>query len=426
MIYKVIEWVCYICRTVCMVCVGEWTFHWTVKDKKRFVIAGIIYAIGFVFLLMPKESQIPFFLFFYIGELMAWTLICAESLKKRLFKIFTVFCGVEIVLAGMEVFLEVLARVEVAEEILGLGTVLICLFGLAFVTSQKWYIKLVEYIQALPNKGAVLILWVVIGGMALLVFGNVMQKLAQADGLGLIFRILLIVEFLLVIGIIVWWVLESNQKKYYLEQNELKEEVFRTQQEYYKTIYEKDREMRSFRHDVANQLGMLQMFLQGGDMEGAKTHLESINAEFEEVSFHKIHVGDELLDAVFSMMNQKAEEKHIQLEIKGRIETKKQYNAYELCTIFSNAISNAIEACEKLESRGPICVSIMEERTLYCTVENPGTEEMYQQIQLKETSKADKENHGYGVGNIRRAVKRLNGELEYQYKEGIIKLEIFI
>ena len=68
----------------------------------------------------------------------------------------------------------------------------------------------------------------------------------------------------------------------------------------------------------------------------------------------------------------------------------------------------------------------MEEKTLYCTVENPATEEMYRQIQLEETSKADKENHGYGVGNIRRAVKRLNGELEYHYKDGIIKLEIYI
>ena len=56
MIYEVIEWVYYVCCMVCMICVGEWTFHWTVKDKKRFVIAGIIYAISFVFLYIPIDS----------------------------------------------------------------------------------------------------------------------------------------------------------------------------------------------------------------------------------------------------------------------------------------------------------------------------------------------------------------------------------
>lgn len=426
MIYKVIEWVYYVCCMVCMVCVGEWTFHWTVRDKKRFVLAGIIYAIGFVFLYIPIENVIPYFLLFYIGEITAWTLICEGELKSRLFKIFVIFWGLGILMTGIELLLEVLVQGKVANEVLQLVAILLSMSVLSIVTKQKWYIKLIEYMQALPHKGAVLLLWAVIGGVVLVSFGNTVQEVVQISSMGLIFRILVTVELLMVTGIIVWLVLESNQKKYYLEQNALKEEVLHTQQEYYKTIYEKDREMRRFRHDVANQLGLLHMLLRSGDMEGARMQLERINAEFEEASFQKVHVGDELLDALFGMMNQKAEEKYIQLEVKGRIEKKKQYNSYELCTIFSNAISNAIEACEKLESNGPICVSIMEEGTLCCAVENPGTEEMYRQIQQGETTKGDAVNHGYGIGNIQRAVKRLNGESEYRYKDGKIKLEIYI
>lgn len=426
MIYKVIEWVYYVCCMVCMVCVGEWTFHWTVRDKKRFVLAGIIYAISFVFLYIPIENVIPYFLLFYVGEITAWMLICEGELKSRLVKILAIFYGVGVLEMVYTLPVEMLMRDKVAEEVLQLVAILLSTISLAIVAKQKWYKRLIECMQTVSRKGAMLLLCAVIVGLLMVGYGRMVYDIVQSNAALWLYQILFLVELLMVIGIILWLMRESNQKKYYLEQNELKEEVFRTQQEFYKTIYEKDREMRSFRHDVANQLGMLQMLLQGGDMEGAKAHLESINAEFEEVSFHKIHVGDELLDAVFSMMNQKAQEKHIQLEVKGRIESKKQYSSYELCTIFSNAIRNAIEACEKLGSSGPICVSIMEEKTLYCTVENPGTEEMYRQIQLEETSKVDKENHGYGVGNIWRAVKRLNGELEYHYKEGIIKLEIYI
>lgn len=426
MIYKVIEWVYYVCCMVCMVCVGEWTFHWTVRDKKRFVIAGIIYLTGFWFLYMPKDSLIPFFLLFYVGEITAWALICKGNLKNRLFKIFAIFCGIGVVEAGVELLLEVLVQGKVTNVVLHLMAILLSMFCLAFVSRQRWYVKLIEYMQALPRRGAVLILWAVIGGVALVSYGNMVQEAVQVNRMGIIYRILLVAELFMVIGIVVWLVLESNQKKYYLEQNALKEEIFRTQQEYYKVICEKDREMRSFRHDVSNQLGMLQLLLGNGDMEGAKVQLESTSMAFEEASFQKIHVGDEMLDAIFSMMNQKAEGKHIQLIVKGRIESEKKYNSYELCTIFSNAIGNAIEACEKLQSSGPICVSILEKKTLYCTIENPATEEMYQQIQQGKTTKEDVENHGYGVDNIRRAVKRLNGEIEYLYKDDKVKLEIYL
>lgn len=426
MIYEVIERVYYVCHMICMICVGEWTFHWTGRDKKRFALASIIYAIGFGFRQIPIENIIPYFLMFYVAEIVALAFIGKGKVKSNLFKALAVFYGVGVVETVFLLPLEMLTRGKIAEEVLELVAILLCWISLAIVTGQKWYKKLVGYMLTISRKGAVLILGAVIGAKLMVGYGQMVHEIVQSNAVFWLYQILFLIEFLTVLGIIVWLVQERNQKKYYLEQNALKEEVLHTQQEYYKTIYEKDREMRRFRHDVANQLGMLQMILQSGDWERAKAQLVSINAEFEEASFQKIQVGDAMLDAVFSMMNQKAEEKQIQLEVKGRIENKKQYNSYELCTIFSNAINNAIEACEKLESIGSICVKIVEENTLYCTVENPATEEMYQQILQGETSKGDVENHGYGVSNIRRAVERLNGALEYHYKDGVIKLEIYI
>ncbi len=427
MIYKLIECVYYICCMVCMVCVGEWTFHWTVKSIKRFLIAGIVYLIGFICLQIQGDSRFPFFMLFYVGEIVAWVLISKGELKSRLLKILAIFYGVGVVEVVITLLLEVSLQDKIPEEVLHLVAILLCMVILTIIIRQKWYKSLVEYTQVLPRKGAVLILCAVIGGLLMVGYGNMVRDMVEAKGVFTLYQILFSAELLMVIGIAIWLTLESNQKRYYWEQNVLKEELLHIQQEYYKTIYEKDREMRSFRHDMANQLGMLQLFLGRGDLEGAKVQLESINAEFDEASFQKIHVGDEMLDAIFGMMNQEAEEKHILLEIKGRIENEKQYNSYELCTIFSNAIRNAIEACEKLGNNGPICVKILEEKkALICTVENPATEEMYQQLQRGGTSKDDVENHGYGVGNIQRAVKRLNGEMNYLYQNGKVILEIYI
>ncbi len=100
MLYTVIEWVYYVCCMVCMVCVGEWTFHWTVRSWKRFVVAGVIYAVGFGFNQVPIYKDIPFFLLFYIGEIVAWTIISEGKLGNRLFKIMVIFHGVGIVEVG--------------------------------------------------------------------------------------------------------------------------------------------------------------------------------------------------------------------------------------------------------------------------------------------------------------------------------------
>ncbi len=427
MLYTVIEWVYYVCCMVCMVCVGEWTFHWTVKSWKRFLVAGVIYAVGFVFLREPGESVFPFFLLFYIGEITAWVIITEGKLRNRLFKIMVIFFGVGIVEAGFRVLLDGILGNVVPKEVRFLVAILLTMGSLAIVAKQKWYQKLIKYLQVLPRRGSVLILWVIIGGIVIISYGSMVQGIVAENRLIWLFRVILILEMFMVVGIVIWLVRESNQKKYYLEQNVLKEEILHTQQEYYQTIYEKDREMRSFRHEVASQLGFLNVLLEKGEIESARKQLESIHKEFQQASFQKIQVGDEMLNAILSMLNHRAVEKGVRLVVEGKIESEKKYDVYELCTIFSNAIKNAMEACENVGGEGSIWVKIMEHNeTLCCSFENPATEEMYQRALKRETSKKDAENHGYGVGNICRAVERLNGEMEYRYKEGKLILDIFI
>lgn len=427
MLYTVMEWVYYVCCMVCMVCVGEWTFHWTVKNWKRFAVAGVIYAIGFACNLIQSDSNIPFALLFYVGEIVAWMLICEGGFRNRLFKIMIIFYGVGIVEEGFRVLLELLLVNGAAEEMIHLLEILLTMGCFAIITRQSWYQKLIKYFRVLSRREAILVLWIIVGGIFIIGIGNMMQDVLQESGFIWLFRVTITFELLLVGGIVARLAWESNQKKYYLEQNALKEEMLHTQQEYYQSIYEKDKEMRSFRHDVASQLGLLRILLEKGEIERAKEQLLSVHREFEQASFQKIQVGDEMLDAILSMMKQKAVEKNVRLDIHGKIESTKQYDTYELCTIFSNAIKNAIEACEKMKKEDVVLVKILEKPdTLYCTIENPSTEEMYHRALKQESSKIDTENHGYGVENIRRAVQRLGGEMEYRYNEGKLILEILI
>lgn len=92
---------------------------------------------------------------------------------------------------------------------------------------------------------------------------------------------------------------------------------------------------------------------------------------------------------------------------------------FDLCTIFSNLLSNSIEACMQVEE-GIRYIRLSIRRLgekLVIEVENS----CKQTVEISKlgdvTSKKDKENHGYGIQNIRDAVYKYHGELIFKSVE---------
>lgn len=424
MIGRVLEGIYLICGMLCMVFVGEWTYHWTVKCRKKILLASMVFLMGMV---LYFTLRLPYAFIFYVLTIVAWCISCEYRFREKIFKIIAIFFIVDAPESIAVILIDLVGGYGIAEEIRKLIAVAFTFFFFYVITKHRWYKKLVGYLESMTWLKGVCILFVFIFGQIIVVFGNFIRDSIENKELLNFFRIVLAMELCAVIGIILWLVKESHQKKYYLEQNALKEEYIRTQQEYYQTIYEKDKEMRSFRHDVANQIGLLQMLMERNDLEGAKEHLNGISRNFAQASFQKVHVGDEMLDAILSMMSKKAHEKGVQIEIEGEIQNQNSYDIYELCAILSNAISNAVEACAEILEDRIVSVKIANHnQTLYLKIENPASEEMYQAIVKEKTTKSDSDNHGYGIRNIRHAVERLNGSMEYRYATGKIALEIYI
>ena len=60
------------------------------------------------------------------------------------------------------------------------------------------------------------------------------------------------------------------------------------------------------------------------------------------------------------------------------------------------------------------------------SIMNPATYEQFRSLQKEQTSKADADNHGYGVRKIKEVVKQINGTLEYSFKDGQVILDVYI
>ena len=152
-----------------------------------------------------------------------------------------------------------------------------------------------------------------------------------------------------------------------------------------------------------------------------------IHQEYKKANFQKIHVGNDILGVILNTANQCAIKNNIKLEVLGTLNNQCDYNVYQLCSIFFNAINNGIEACKKQEDNSSITIRILEHNhTLFFSFENPGTQEMYDSILARKTTKDDENNHGLGIDIIDHTVKQLNGTYEYRYENGHIILDIYI
>ena len=101
---------------------------------------------------------------------------------------------------------------------------------------------------------------------------------------------------------------------------------------------------------------------------------------------------------------------------------KNSVNDYDICTIFANALDNAIEACEKMETNRWIEVSIgLHQNFLTVLISNS----IAGPVCLR-SKKQDKRNHGFGLQNLTECVERNNGKVKIGMEEDKFILDIVV
>ncbi|MBD5458428.1 MAG: GHKL domain-containing protein [Lachnospiraceae bacterium] len=298
---------------------------------------------------------------------------------------------------------------------------------LLYIVKRKWTQNFILYFRALNWFQYLVIAMIVWSGILLLGIITVMPAYIgeQKESAMLFGRVILFMGAALV-GVILL-VLNGYGKDYYLKQNKMKEEIICVQQMYYQNIYDNDREMRRFRHDIHSQLNCLGLLLADGKTEEALEHLQMIGNHFGELTMQKYHTGNEILDVILNHKIQEAEKKGIRIEFAGKMEKPDFMDTYDLCTLFSNMLDNCIEASETAQTReAAITVSVLTHRnTMLFRFTNPATAEMYEAVKRGKTTKADRENHGFGMENIQRVVRKNRGETAYSFKDGKLIVEMF-
>ncbi len=232
---------------------------------------------------------------------------------------------------------------------------------------------------------------------------------------------------ILFVVLILWQSRIEKKVMRYKMDNEYYQLCLKRQETHIREIVENDQKIRRFRHDVNAHLTAIEQCVKTNDLQQLKSYVERMRAETRKLEVQKF-TGIGVVDAIISEWYLKAKDENIRWEWEGGLLGKTEMEAFDLCVIFSNLLSNAVEAAEQVEAdrERKITVSCGAFRDRICIRVSNTCRDNTETKLRHGTTKSDYQNHGFGLMNIRNTVAKVNGEFNTSVERGIFNAEIIL
>lgn len=233
---------------------------------------------------------------------------------------------------------------------------------------------------------------------------------------------------LILLSIVIFYLFCSTLRKNIMLQqlNKLNTENLALEQKYYETLYQKNQDLRAFRHDFQNHVLALNTLALEKNWEGLQQYLSNLTNTKEQTSFFSTNsaIADAIVNEFYHTLPE-----DISFYIEGQFPCNIQVTDVDVSIILSNLLKNAREACEQLtqKTEKEIYLEIQcKDKQLIIRTENSSREYSPEEIQDIETSKNDMINHGFGLMNIFKSVKKYDGTMNVQYQNGYFMVMLIL
>jgi len=230
--------------------------------------------------------------------------------------------------------------------------------------------------------------------------------------------VFLIVSILFVLAnVVVFWINDRIIMKN-LEIQMLHETVHKNQLDYegYKLMIEKYEEMKIVQHDLKKYCNAVEALLTK-EQFSAISMVEALKEKTNE-SLVLSYTESMFLNILLSQKQKSCNENGISLHCYFENINFGFIKELDLVTIFSNLIDNAVESCIRADRKSIyLNAYTMNESFYVIKIKNnsdirPETDNGY-----LVTNKNDKNNHGFGIKSITKAVKQYNGSMQWDFDE---------
>lgn len=382
------------------------------RDKKRWLLSGILCAeVILITYLRPEDERL------YWGRLLLIILtfmFFVEEKWKRKVILFLFSLGfIDIVATPIRTVMVIIEFIRKEDLNRTFGTVFETLCILGLICYIKKHDKIAEWLRELPTH------YYFIGFFCSFAATGV-ASYTEMEMVDRSFNERIVISILLMFALEMFYIMcigaavIATFYKNYKEENLLKDDYLRLSKQHYETLLKNTREIRSLRHDMQSHVNALSYFSKEKDWDKLQTYIEEVNENAQKVRPYTVNVNHGFINAILE--DSLSKEPEIAFSCDGKIPADIQVDDFDLCTIFSNLIRNAVEACNRLPKDAEKWIHLklyMLQDNLYIRMENPVMSEVNVKKIEGRTSKEDKKNHGFGIYNLKNAVEKYQGEVSF-------------
>lgn len=220
-----------------------------------------------------------------------------------------------------------------------------------------------------------------------------------------------------------YFVTESKEQKMNLKITQTRNQLLEKNYQALNDIYTSNAKLY---HDLNNHLNVLYQFLEEGEMDEAKEYIREISQPIQKLT-KTVWTGVDVVDVIISSKVEKMRNKGISWDINAEFPKHTNIQPYDLCTILSNLLDNAVEAVERTGRKGNISLTIRKiNYFLMIRLMNSCIEKNNSFDALPKTTKKDKTMHGWGLQNVQETVQKYGGTLKFRQEENQFIVDVMI
>ena len=224
------------------------------------------------------------------------------------------------------------------------------------------------------------------------------------------------------------FILRSSEEKWLRNQLELTQDSLNLQitqsVREIESLRKSQEKTREYRHDMRHHMQYLSACIGNNQLERAQEYIQKICSEIE-ANKVMVFCENEAANLIFSAFTGRAKEQNVPIIIKAQIPKNIHISESDLCVLLSNALENALHACQNLKEKGiqgKIEVSAFEKnKKLFLQFVNSCDSDITFVQGIPVTSQPG---HGIGVRSICALVERYEGIYTFEVVEDRFVLRV--
>jgi len=192
---------------------------------------------------------------------------------------------------------------------------------------------------------------------------------------------------------------------------------FRLAQTEFASLRQLQQNAAAYRHDMRHHFALLQGLASKEHIEGIKEYLRTAQSDMDAITPLRF-CENETVNLILSAFATKAKQGSILLTVDAKLPDSLPFSDTELCSLLSNALENAIHACEQIpdSNKRIIQLRVYSKNTKLCIdIRNSYQAEPIFQQGLPVSKE---QGHGFGTKSMVHIVEKHGGVFQFSVKDG--------